>query len=250
MYQRLNEFIEHPFGNHVGLNLEYKAKYDKYRNTNRIKLVSVSIVDNKYYAHVSIPSESSNMNYDVVILFFTDDPEVEKSNTLVNYKCKFFSNSPSFIYKYASLYKSKGYLIEELYKKLDTQYGDKLPEKTNPKNDLCYDKSLFFACQYLLEHKFVCLSKLSVFFKKTTFDKFIQSIKDYNTIKNDIDNRKKTNDSVSNINKKITVLTDKYNPLKKINLHPGSKIIKPNAKKSKIKPNSKQSPKKRTSGLN
>lgn len=252
MYQTLNEFIEAPFGNHIGLNLEYKIKYDKYRNSNKIKLVTISIIEDRYYALIHVPSESTNLNYDVVIMFFTEEEKVKKSNTLLNYKCKFFSNSPSFIYKYAALYKAKGYLIEELYEKLDVKYSDKLPEKTNPSNDLCYDKSLFFACQYLLDHRLSCLSKLSTYLRRTSFDNFVQLIKDYENIKNIIGNKNKDkniNNKKTINNKKISEIIDEHNPLKKINLHPGAKIIKPNAKKAKIKPKSKKRPTNKTSGL-
>ena len=49
--------------------------------------------------------------------------------------------------------------------------------------------------------------------------------------------------------KKISEIIDEHNPLKKINLHQGAKIIKPNAKKAKIKPKSKKRPTNKTSGL-
>lgn len=252
MYQKLSEFIEQPFGKHVGLNLEYKAKYDKYRNTNKIKLVGVSQIDNIYFAHVVIPSESTTTHYDVVIEFFPDNPNLHKEHNLLNYKCKFFSNSPSFIYKYAALFKKKGYLIEELYNKLDLQYADKMPEKTNPNNDLCYDKSLFFASRYLLDHHMTMLSKIGVVFRRKSFDEFVKSIKDYNYIKDTIGNKDNRISKKGDIKKKAVLITDKFNPLKRLNLHQGAKIVTAKKANPKIKPKPKTTAikaKKKTSGL-
>lgn len=252
MYQKLSEFVEKPFGKHQGLNLEYKAKYDKYRNTNRIKLVGVSQIDKAYFAHIVIPSESSNTHYDVVIEFFPDEPSLTKEHTLMNYKCKFFSNSPSFIYRYAALFKKNGYLIEELYEKLDLDYVDKMPEKTNPNNDLCYDKSLFFASRYLLDHYITMLSKVGLILRRKSFDDFAKSVKDYNYVKDTLNVKDNRKPKINNSKKKAILITDKFNPLKRLNLHKGAKIVKAKKANAKITPNKKVTAvkaKKKTSGL-
>ena len=250
MYQTLSEFIQRPFGKHEKLNLDYQTRYNKYRNTNKIKLVGVSQIDNRYYSHLTVPSESNDkLNYDVVIMFFPDEKRIEKDFNLLRYKCKFFSNSPSFIYKYAALYKKNGYLVEELYDKLDIEYSDKLPDKSNPEYDMCYDKSIFFACRYLLDHNLTTLSKIGLLIKKRSFNEFASTIKDFNTVKKASSNRQTKKDKVNQLEDTINKLTDKHNPLKKINPHPGAKIIKPKAKKSKVGYKTKTKPKSRTSGI-
>ena len=156
---------------------------DKYK----IKLNAHTKIGNAYYFHVKIPSKSQeekNMMYDVVIKFFTNKEKCEKATHIRDYYIQFFSNSPSFIYNYAVLYKKHGFLIDNLYSKLDPRYFDKLPEKTNKDLELSYDKSIYYACQYLSEHRFKALNKLGIAMGKSlTPDSFFKEIKDFQSVK-------------------------------------------------------------------
>ena len=186
-FQTLSEFLREPFGKSDDMSKIQKfiAGYreDKYK----IKLNAHTKIGNAYYFHVKIPSKSQeekNMMYDVVIKFFTNKENCEKSSHIRDYYIQFFSNSPSFIYNYAVLYKKHGFLIDNLYNKLDPRYFDKLPEKTNKDLDLSYDKSIYYACQYLSEHRFKALNKLGIAMgKRLTPEAFFKEIKDLQTIK-------------------------------------------------------------------
>jgi hypothetical protein len=186
-YQTISEFLHSPFGS--ATNPAKLIKYDTaYRaNRNKIILNAHTKIDDAFYFHVKVPSESQkdgNVYYDVVIRFFTDKAESLASSHIRDYYIQFFSNSPGFIYHYAVLYKNKGFLIDSLYTKLDPRYFDKLPVKTNAKMELSYDKSIYFACNFLNEKKFKVLNKFGILFgKKLLPQAFFKEIKDFQSIK-------------------------------------------------------------------
>jgi hypothetical protein len=186
-YQTISEFLRAPFGV-----MASQAKLSKYNtmykeNTSKIILNAYTKIDDAYYFHVKIPSESQKdgkVHYDVVIRFFTDRADVSISSHLRDYYIQFFSNSPGFIYNYAILYKNNGFLIDSLYTKLDPRYFDKLPQKKNPKMELSYDKSIYFTCRFLNEKKFKVLNKVGIVFgKKMNPTEFFKEIKDFQSVK-------------------------------------------------------------------
>ena len=186
-YQTLSEFLREPFGQS-----DDREKLSKYNmmytmNQDKIELVGYTQIDKSYYFHVKIPSKSQkeeNVFYDVVIRFFTDKKDALNSSHLRDYYIQFFSNSPGFIYNYAYVYRTNGFLIEFLYKKLDPEYFDKLPEKRHAELKLSYDKSIYFACRFLSEKKFRVLNKFgAALSKKLSPDKFFKGIRDFQSIK-------------------------------------------------------------------
>lgn len=167
-YQSIASFINHPF-NPTGMGdapdlikrrQEFDRKYEKAKDG--IFFISSTEFEGSYFLHLKIPSESrSGVQYDVVIQFFTPDDSVEKQETLNQYLLQFFSNSPSFVYQYAALYYQKGYLIDAFQKKLDSRITDPtyVPTGNSAKKELMYDKSLYFACKYILENSISLLQK-------------------------------------------------------------------------------------------
>jgi hypothetical protein len=256
-YQTLQQFIEEPFGKKSNAGTEYRTKYNIFKNANKIKLVGISLVSDEYYYHLKVPSESTTTYYDVVILFFSDDPKISKSHSLTEYKIKFFSNCPSFTYKYAALYKKEKYLIEQLYQKLNVNYLNTMPDKTNPDYQLMYDKSLFFACSYLLDHKLFVLNKTNVFIKKKTFSKFVDDIRESEDVMTDIAISKMEKSIKEPEKKKLGNLVARYGDAGKMNPVIAKQVgknladhkigkVKP---KAKVKPKPKKRAKKKTSGL-
>ena len=186
-FQTLSEFLREPFGRSDDMSKIQKFMTGYREDKYKIKLNAHTKIGGAYYFHVKIPSKSQkekNMMYDVVIKFFTNKEKCEKATHIRDYYIQFFSNSPSFIYSYAVLYKKHGFLIDNLYSKLDPRYFDKLPEKTNKDLDLSYDKSIYYACQYLSEHRFKALNKLGIAMGKSlTPEAFFKEIKDFQTVK-------------------------------------------------------------------
>ena len=158
-YQTLKEFLESPFG--TGKNLErdvkYNLRYETFKSRQKIRIEGYTSVTDDYYIHMVVPSESDeNRSYDVVIRFFS--PIKSSLTSLSKYYIQFFSNSPGFMYQFAVLYRLNGFLIEDLYNKMDPDFISKLPEKSNPNLKMSYDSTIYFACRVLSENNFKYLS--------------------------------------------------------------------------------------------
>ena len=181
-YQTLSEFIKAPFGNDDNLKrLKYEDRYQSFKKNNRIKIHATMILDKNYFVHIKVPSESTGglSEYDVVVQFFTTDPAVEKELSLKNYCVQFFSNSPGFVYRYASLYYLKGYLIKSLAIKFPPGVLDKLPEKSNSAFELYYDSSIYYACRFLLDSQATMFGKMAFqYLKRKNVQEFIHDIMD------------------------------------------------------------------------
>lgn len=185
--QTVSQFIEAPF--HIPnaqKNLKYEDRYQSFKKSNKIKIESSIEFEKNYFIHLKVPSESMGQDdvyYDVVIQFFTSDPEVEKQLTVQNYFVQFFSNSPGFMYKYAALYKLEGYLIESLCDKFAPGALNTLPDKANKNYDLYFDSSIYYACRYLIDNKLTTLGKLTLkLFKTKTPERFFGDIQDTESV--------------------------------------------------------------------
>ena len=162
LQQTIDEYIDNPMGKgstaianrnliKTDLNQRYFKLIDKHKDfkTKRIK------VGEDYYFHVMIPSESERENtYDVVIKFTSlDNNTFSKDLTLNRYYMSVFSNCPSFVYTYAYVYNKYQMLINDLKDKYDEIVLASNPVVKNPGEIINYDKSIYFACKYLQEHK-------------------------------------------------------------------------------------------------
>ena len=189
-FQTLSGFLHAPFNVRQSLDrdLKYEGMYKKaMQDRHGIRIFATTKLEDSYYFHIKIPSDSSakqgtKMEYDVVIRFFSEDPEIKSQNNLQNYYIQFYSNSPSFIYQYAYLYNTNGYLIKELYSKTDQENINKPPEKTNSKMEMSYDKSIYFACRYLEDTKLRHLTKtFATSLKQVPYAKFFRAVSDFET---------------------------------------------------------------------
>lgn len=193
VYQTLKDFYDKPFGVAMTNRDVLNSKYAKFQNL--MKFHSYSILDDSYYIHIKVPSESSpGKTYDVVIQFIPPSDAISRERRLDNYVIQFFSNSPGFIYKYAVVYKVKGYMIDALQEKMDKEYADKLPTQTNADMKLEVDKSIYFAVKFLMEHNMSYMSKIGIMpFGKRPFEEFVKGVipnKDMlNTSMNDVKDR-------------------------------------------------------------
>ena len=181
-YQTIGEFLDSPFGNKRGYDTEkLEKKFLEFNGAKKFYCENWSEDSDMYLIHIKIPSESQEGRfYDVVIQFFTDDNDISKQNSLEKYYIQFFSNSPSFIYKYAALYKVHGYLIDSLYDKMDQEYSNMLPDKANPNYDMSWDKSIYFACRFLKANAMTILRKPTLkLFKHVPLRTLIKSIKGF-----------------------------------------------------------------------
>ena len=181
-HQTLHQFINAPFGIPQEMkNLRYEDRYQNFKKSNKIQVESTIEFEKNYFVHLKVPSESQKglTYYDVVLQFFTPNEKIAKEITVQNYYVQFFSNSPGFVYKYASLYKLQGYLIESLYDKFDPGMINALPDKANSSYDLYFDSSIYYACRYILDNKITILGKFNIkVFKTKPVDAFFRDIQD------------------------------------------------------------------------
>lgn len=184
--QTIGEFMRSPLNNSNSNSKQsdYDKKYELFKNTNKLKVGGFTSIGDTYFIHMIIPSDSNpDRNYDVIIKFSPPDG-YERTTSLRYYYIQFFSNSPGFIYKYAVLYKEHGLLIEELYNKMDPEYMNTLPSKTNSSMDLSYDKSIYFVCRFLSDHQFRYLSKIGpLAMHKKTPENFFRDISSFKKMK-------------------------------------------------------------------
>lgn len=181
-HQTLSEFVNSPFETkNETKRLQYESRYLDFSSHYKIKIESAIEFEQNYFLHIKVPSESQKGDsfYDVVVQFFTPNEDVKKQLTLSNYYVQFFSNSPGFVYKYASLYKLQGYLIESLCDKFEIGVLDVLPDKTNNAYELWYDSSIYYACRYILDNRTRLMGKINLkTVKKKSPDKFFNDIQD------------------------------------------------------------------------
>lgn len=169
MHQTLVEYLENPMGkgstaiaNRQLIKRDLENRYD--RLILRYKKFDYKLWydKNDFYFHVKIPSETNRTNtYDVVIMLTPlDDKKVISEPTLKNYYIKVFSNCPSFVFTYAYVYNDYDMLIDFLkHKYTDVTLTDN-PVIKNPGEVINYDKSIFFACNYIMKHN-TLLTKLT-----------------------------------------------------------------------------------------
>lgn len=185
-YQTLSEFMASPFGSkaNIARDKQYDTMYQNFIKSNSIYIKAYSVIEDSWYILVRVPSESQKglVEYDVVIRFFTEDPDIKNENHLRNYKIQFFSNSPGFIYHYAYIYYKNGFLIKDMYSKSDTQSITNPPNKTNPNMSLSYDKSIYFACKFLSTNKFGKLNKNGSIGTKLPYSSFFSEISTFKDV--------------------------------------------------------------------
>ena len=130
---------------------------DKYRK--RFAEVEKKIISRWYQiqstdricVHVKIPSEKTNLMYDVLIEF-PFNISSGSYRDFRNSEIKVFSNCPSFVFMNARVFERKHFLLswaKDLYNKdtLAPPPEDKKEEELN--KDVVYEKSLYFAALHL-----------------------------------------------------------------------------------------------------
>ena len=162
-----DKYIDNPSGGSVFTNRNmyktmYKDKFDKIllREQGAIKYALYVDKDNidSHYVYLKIPSEViSNFYYDVVIQLYTNNNSIKNEASLRRYSVKFYSNDPAFVYTFAHSFNKNGLFISDLESKMSRQALRHKATVKNPKDDIWYVKSLFFA--YLAMEKYNLFSK-------------------------------------------------------------------------------------------
>jgi len=149
----LQEYINNPLGKTNAL-IPHR---EMYRQLYADKLNKIMVRENgqvnytlyessdAYICHIKVPSEVvDKFYYDVVIKF-----KKEKGiKNLLDSQVKFYSNDPSFVFTFAHAFIKNKMFIEELEDKMSKEAVKERAYIRNPKDQVGYVKSLYFA--YLL----------------------------------------------------------------------------------------------------
>lgn len=102
--------------------------------------------NNRYYAHIKIPSETvENFYYDTVLEFYTNEDVEEAGKNLFKYFVNFYSNDPAFVYNYAYVFEKNKMFITQLRSKMSKVAITTAAKEKNPSNQVGYVKSIYFA---------------------------------------------------------------------------------------------------------
>ena len=132
----------------------YRQKLDKIlvRESGKVDYKLYTDKDN-YYVWFKIPSEViPNFYYDVVIKFYPKSNEVKLTKTLKDYYIKFYSNDPSFVFTFAYAMEKNKLFIDELAPVMSKEALKNKAKERNPKAEIGYVKSLFFAYLLMRQH--------------------------------------------------------------------------------------------------
>lgn len=168
MEMSYDQYIANPMGikNAVFSNREiyrnlYVEKLDKIllREVGKIKYTLYRDGDD-FLIHLKIPSEPiEKFYYDVVIQFYTNDSTIKMSRSLKDYYVKFYSNDPSFVYTFAHAMLKNDMFIRDLVPRMSKQAVKKAATEKNPKNEIGYVKSIYFA--YLIMRNYSLFEKVN-----------------------------------------------------------------------------------------
>lgn len=181
----LKDFKNNPFGkgvtafNNSSVKESLENRYNGLiTNGKKVEVAGVYLHKGDYYIHLLIPSESERPNnYDVVVRL-RKDGILNTSQFLSTSTVQFFSNCPSFTYSFAWVYKQHGLLIPDLIEKFDNIDFKKEPEVRNPYGVVNYDKSIFFACHFLLSNmRYLNKAHLEALSRKTNITNLYDKVR-------------------------------------------------------------------------
>ena len=194
---KLQEYLKNPTGKGAiipGKDLiltNYDYRFQVLTKEKSIKLNIYTDKDVVYY-HMLIPTEDDKREnlYDVIIKFTPTHQSMLLDKSYKQYDVSFFSNCPSFTYTYAYVAKLNGYLINELEHKYEEKILNIPPVSRNPGLIFGYEKSIYFACKYLLSDNSLLLkSHVKTYGRKLTKN-VIKEIRNINQIEEEIQREK------------------------------------------------------------
>ena len=150
----LEEYIKNPMGSSVMTNRQvYYNMYSEKWNMIRLRengLIIYTLYQNKeeYFIHLKIPSEVvPKFYYDTILRFYLPKSKSAeaKSKMLSNYDVQFYSNDPSFAYTFAHAFNKNNLFIKDLESKMIEKCLKEKASEKNPKDEVGYVKSLYFA---------------------------------------------------------------------------------------------------------
>ena len=118
-------------------------KVDAFKVHKIVKNIELNYVE----IYIKIPSEPFPflLTYDVVLRFYAGITNRITPETPI----QVFSNSPSFMFTFAYVFARNDAIIDEMSHLLGARALNEAPSKTNPKQLIGFEKSLYFALMHL-----------------------------------------------------------------------------------------------------
>ena len=128
----------------------YKSKFDKVlvRESGKIEWKAYYTNDKQdsFYIYMKVPSEViEKFYYDVVIRLYTTENKKKSNVNLREYAVEFYSNDPAFVYTFAHAFSKNNLFIKDLEPKMSKTALKNVAKVKNPKDNVWYVKSLYFA---------------------------------------------------------------------------------------------------------
>lgn len=150
---KINQYLKNPAGKGVSTLMPEAAiaklneQFEEVRSKMVLKIYQ-GRQEKLLWFYVTIPDRSvDGLTYQVLIeVDMTTVPERALTVGEAEFKC--FSNSPSFVYTYAYVFKRKGYLINWLAQKLGAAVTTK-PATRNPNNVIGFERSIYLALKMM-----------------------------------------------------------------------------------------------------
>jgi len=157
-YPTLKRFMDNPsyidtgrFGYFWKSHYEYEARWREFRKSFFNIPINYYIENSRsYYVHLLVPSRVKGNTYDVVFHFFITEDEDDSGPNLNNYFIRIFSNNPVFAYQFGYANYKYNIAIDFLADKLPREVIEVPAKAHNPKNNVGFDHSTYFAGMYLL----------------------------------------------------------------------------------------------------
>jgi hypothetical protein len=149
-----DEYIKNPAGKGASVITNrqmyqnmYQKQFDELLvRENGLIMYHLYIGSDDYYIHFKIPSEiSPNFYYDTIIRFYTTKSSIKMERTLRNYDIQVYSNDANFVFTYCYAFNSRRMFIKDLSGKMSELALKQKAKIKNPRNELGYVKSIYFA---------------------------------------------------------------------------------------------------------
>lgn len=159
-----DQYIQNPMGkkNAVMSNREmyralYMQKWDAiYMRENGNITYNLYKNESDFFIHLKIPSEVlEDFYYDVVIRFYPDKKGIGSAieRSLVRYSVQFFSNDPAFVFTFIHAFHKRKLFFEDLKEKIPKEAYTQTGHEKNPRNEVGYVKSLYFAYLFMKKRR-------------------------------------------------------------------------------------------------
>ena len=184
----LREYISNPMGekstvftNRAVMRDFYSRKFDTILlRENGTVVTNVYKDGNRYLVHLKIPSEKVPKFYYDTVFEFTKEKSTDIN--VEDFRMRFFSNDPSFIFTFAYTAKKDDLLIKELYPKVGKMALEEKPKQTNPHIVMGYIKSIYFGYLYMFIKNMLKSSVLDTMAKKYDKKSFFNSIRQADSV--------------------------------------------------------------------